>query len=98
MYMLLHHPIHRANMKSLEPPCQSGRAQDPRFASKQEAGLHDRLVELGAYLWGCILSPQHLSDPCPRPACLAKLALHGLDVIVILRKQAAEVPEYLNPL
>ena len=29
-------------------------------------------------------------------ACLAKLAPHGLDVIVILREQAAEVPEYLD--
>ena len=84
-------------MKSLEP-CQSGRAQDPRLASIQEDGLHDRLVELGAYSWGCILSPQHLSDPCPRPACLVKLALHGLDVIVILREQAAKVLEYLDPL
>ena len=60
--------------------------------------MDNRLVQLGAYLWGCILPLQHLSDPCPCPACLAKLASHGLDVIVILQEQAAQVPEYLNPL
>ena len=79
-------------MEPLEPG-QDGRAQNPRLASVQEDGLHDRLVELGAYSWGRILPSQHLPDPCPRPARLAELAPHGLDVVVvILREQAAEVP------
>jgi hypothetical protein len=30
--------------------------------------------------------------------CLAKLASHGLDAIVILQEQAAEVLKYLDPL
>ena len=60
--------------------------------------MHDCLIKLGAYSWGRILPSQYLPDPCPRPARLAKLAPHGLDVIVILREQAAEVPEYLDPL
>jgi hypothetical protein len=34
-------------MEPLEPG-QDGRAQNPRLASVQEVGLHDRLVELGA--------------------------------------------------
>jgi len=51
-----------------------------------------------AYSWGCILPPQHLPYPCPRPASLAELAPHGLDVVVILREQAAKVPEHLDPL
>jgi hypothetical protein len=58
--------------------------------------LDNCLVQLDAYSWGPILPPQHLSDPCPRTTCLAKLASHGLDVIVILREQAAEVMKHLN--
>jgi hypothetical protein len=96
-YMLLCHPIRCTKVESLEPG-QSGCAQDPCLAALQEDGLHDCLVELGANSWWCILLAQHLSDPCPRPMCLAKLASHGLDVIVILREQAAEIPEYLDPL
>jgi hypothetical protein len=84
-------------MESLEPG-QDGRAQNPRLASVQEDGLHDCLVELGAYSWGHILPSQHLPNPCPRPACLAELAPHGLDVVVILREQAAEVSEHLDSL
>jgi len=80
-------------------PCQSSRArQDPCFASVQEDGLYNCLVKLGADSWGCILLAQHLFNPCPRLACLAKLASHGLDVIVILQEQAAKIPEYLNSL
>jgi hypothetical protein len=60
--------------------------------------LHGCLVELGTNSWRRILLAQHLSDPCPRPACLAKLVPHGLDVIVILRELAAEVPQYLDSL
>ena len=96
-HMLLRHPICRAEMESLEPG-QDGRAQNSRLASVQEDGLHDRLVELGAYSWGRILPSQHLPDPCPRPARLAELDPHGLDVAVILREQAAKVPKHLDPL
>jgi hypothetical protein len=39
---------------------------------------------------------QHLSDLWPHPAHLAKLALHGLDVIVILQEQATKVLVHLN--
>ena len=72
-------------MEPLEPG-HYGRAQNPRLAAVQEDGLHDRLVELGANSWGRILPSQHLPNPCPRPARLAELALHGLDVIVVLRE------------
>ena len=73
-------------MEPLEPG-QGGRAQNPHLASIPEDGLHDRLVELGAYSWGRILpSQEHLPNPCPRPARLAELAPHGLDVVVILRE------------
>ena len=43
-HMLLCHLIRRADMESLKPS-QSSWAQDPRFASIQEDGLHDGLVE-----------------------------------------------------
>ena len=88
---VLCHPTRRANMKSLKP-CQSGRAQDPRLASVQEDRLYDRLVKLSADSWGCILLAQHLSNPSPRPTCLAKLASHGLYIFIILQEQAFEVP------
>jgi hypothetical protein len=84
-HMLLRHPIRHANMEPLKP-YQSGWAQDPRFASVQEDGLHYCLVKLGADSWGCILFAQHLSNPCPRPAFFAELALHSLDVIIILQE------------
>ena len=70
-------------MEPLEPG-HGGRAQNPRLASLQKDGLHDRLIELGAYLWGCILPLQHLPNPCPRPARLAVLAPHSLDVIIVV--------------
>ena len=96
-YVLPCHPICRTEVKSLKP-CQSGHAQNPDLTAVYEDGLYDCIVQLVAYFWGCILPLQHLSDPCPCPACLAKLALHDLDVNVILREQAAKVPEYLDSL
>ncbi len=57
----------------------------------REDGLHDCLIELCTSPWQCVLPMQHLSYPCPRPSHLAKLTPHGLDIIVVLQEQAAEV-------
>jgi len=61
--------IHHADMEPLKPG-HGGRAQNPRLASVQKDGLHDCLIELGAYSWGCILPSQHLPNLCPRPCAL----------------------------
>ncbi len=58
--------------------------------------MHDCLVELCTSPRRCIFLAQHLSNPFPHSMHLAKLALHGLDVIVILQELAAKVSEHLD--
>jgi hypothetical protein len=84
------HPICRTNVEAFKPSNNS-LAQDPRLASVQEDGLHNRLIEHCTSPWRCILPVQNLSNPCPCLLRLAKLTPHGLEVIVVLQEQAAKV-------
>ena len=89
-YLLLCHPICRADMETFKPSHDS-LAQDPRLASVQEDRLHNCLIELCTSPWRCVLPTLHLSHPCPHPSCLLKLIPHGLDIVVVLQEQVAEV-------
>ena len=58
--------------------------------------MHDSLVEFHTYLQWRILLVRHLANLHPHPTSLAKLTLHGLDVIIILQELVAKVSEHLN--
>jgi hypothetical protein len=42
--------------------------------------------------------PEYIPDPRPRAEGLLKLGSYSLGIIVVLCKQTAEVPKYLDPL
>ncbi len=94
-YVLLCHPIRCTDVEAFKPSHDS-LAQDQPLTSVQEDRLHDCLIELCTSPWWCILPTQHLSYPCPHPSCLLKLTPYGLDVIVVLQEQVAEVSVDLN--
>ena len=73
-------------------PCQHEQGEEGQESLSRAPGQHWRGDEgQEARAIRTVKCCQHQSL-----ACLAKLAPHGLDVIVILREQAAEVPEYFD--
>jgi hypothetical protein len=59
--------------------------------------LDDRLIKFGSHPRRRILPTQYLPYSGPNSPCLLQLLPDGLCVIIVLRKQAAEVFEHLDP-
>jgi hypothetical protein len=93
--MFLHHLIHRTYVKPLQP-CQGGCGEVPRLAAIKEDGFDDRLIKFGGHPRCCILPTQYLPYSGPNSPCLPQLLPDGLCIIIVLRKQAAEVFEHLD--
>ncbi len=58
--------------------------------------MDDRLIKFGGHPRHCILPTQYLPYSGPNSPCLPQLLPDGLCVIIVLRKQAAEVFEHLD--
>ena len=82
-------------MESFKPG-ENRLAQNPGLVATQEDRFHNSLVEFCTNSWRRILLAQHLANSCTHPTSLANLASHGLDVIIIMQEQAAEVSKHLD--
>ncbi len=93
--VFLSHVVGCADMEPLQLR-QCGCQKVPRLAAVKEDGLHNCLVELGAYLWRSVIRLQYLAYPSPYPPSLPNLAPYCLDVIFVLDKDPSEASKQIH--